>query len=456
MRLAVFAAALAASAAARAERRVVMVADSSADGVALETRLGHSPDVTLISRGSQLEILRGLKLGANAKLTDALAQKLGRLAGADAVLWFTGDKAKRALRWCRAAACEDLPTSDAPADAAVLSALGAAAPGPRATDWPDETKSAAALAAYAEWRAGVSVAVEQAAVKGRESKTKGLDAPCKKALLADAAYAPAKAGLAAARALAGDANGEHDLREALILLPTDPLPAAALVHLLVEKDRVREALDALKAAEKEAPNSLDLKRLRAERLFAMDMFADAQPAFEGALALAPKSPYLNWRLSYTLHMQSQDAKALEHAQAASEQSGGTHPFYQEEYASRLIDVGRFADAKAVLEPLRKDDPKWGRVALRLGWCLLRLGDAKAALPLFAEAAAAKPRDKREGEDAALARLDLARADAKLGDAAAAFKELDALKAAGKLNAVDLKDPDLDALRADPRFGKLGH
>ena len=68
-----------------------------------------------------------------------------------------------------------------------------------------------------------------------------------------------------------------------------------------------------------------------------------------------------------LHMSANDIEAVKHAELASQLSGGDHPFYQEEYGSRLIDVARWADAQAVLEKLRKTEPKWGRVALRLGY-----------------------------------------------------------------------------------------
>jgi hypothetical protein len=109
----------------------------------------------------------------------------------------------------------------------------------------------------------------------------------------------------------------------------------------------------------------------------------------------------------------------------------------------------------VLEPLRKADKAWGRVALRLGYALHMQGRSKEALPLFAEAAKSKPRDHRERDDKALAEIDIARAHAKAGNADAAFKQLQALKTAGALSEFDLKSSDFDGLRADPRFAALG-
>lgn len=433
--------------------KVVMVvppqnAALAGPAVELETRLGHSDEVSLISRGAQLEILRGLGLKKEAKVDDKLLLRLAQLSGADAAI--TG--VAGAFRLCRQP--EGTCAAVEGKDEAVFAAIGAKPPAPRSEPWPDETKSAAALTAYASCRAAVSAAIEQAAIKGRKAVTKGLDADCKKALAADPAFLPAKAALAAAHALQGDESGEADLREALDQLPTDSIPAAALVYLLSANELHQDALDALTGAEQRAPHSIDLKRLRAERLFGMDMFAEARPIFESALALAPRSPYLNWRLSYALHMASNDAEALKHAELASQVSGGDHPFYQEEYASRLIDVGRYAEAQKVLEPLRRADPKWGRVALRLGYALHLQGNSKAALPLFVEASKAKPREPRERDDKALADFDIARAQAKLGNKDAAFKQLQALKAAGALSAIELKEADFDGLRSDPRFGAL--
>lgn len=415
--------------------------------VDLETKLGHAEDVTLISRGAQLEILRGLKLQPSAKVDEKLALKIGRLSGADVVVFGSPFKV------CR---LPDGSCAGAASVEAALTAIGAKpAANPGGEPFPDETKSAAALNAYASCRAAVSAAIEQVAIKGRKASAKGIDGDCKKAVAADPAYAPAKAALAAAKALQGDPNSEVELREAMDALPNDWVPATALVYLMALSERHQDALDALAGAEQRAPQLLDLKRLRAERLFNMDMFKEAQPEFEAALKLAPRSPFLHWRLSYTLHMSGDDAAAVKHAEQASQLSGGDHPFYQEEYASRLIDVGRYEEAQKVLEPLRKADKTWGRVALRLGYALHMQGKSKEALPLFAEAAKSKPRDHRERDDKALAEIDLARAHAKSGNADAAFKQLQALKAAGALSEFDLKNADFDGLRADPRFAALG-
>lgn len=413
--------------------------------VDLETKLGHSEDVTIISRGAQLEILRGVALKPTTKVDDKLAVRIGRLSGADVVVYGAP------FKLCRlpAGACAAAGSAEA-----VLQEIGAKPAAAPAEGWADETKSAQALAAYASCRAAVSLAIEQVAIKGRKAQAKNIDADCKKAVSADAAYAPAKAALAAANALEGDANAEGELRDAMEKLPTDWIPATALFHLLVGSERHQDALDALAGAEQRAPQLLDLKRLRAERLFQMDQFKEAQPELEAALKLAPRSPYLHWRLSYTLHMAGNDEAAVAHAEEASRLAAGGNAFYDEEYASRLIDVGRYAEAQAVLEPLRRSDPTWGRVALRLGYALHKQGKSKEALPLFAAAAKAKPRDPREKDDKTLAALDTARAHAKLGDANAAFKQLQALKAEGALSAVELKDSDFDAIRGDARFAAL--
>jgi hypothetical protein len=68
----------------------VIPPDNAAQGgpsVELETKLGHSEDVTLISRGAQLEILRGLSLKKETKVDERLATKIGKLSGADGVVF---------------------------------------------------------------------------------------------------------------------------------------------------------------------------------------------------------------------------------------------------------------------------------------------------------------------------------------------------------------------------------
>jgi tetratricopeptide (TPR) repeat protein len=444
--------------AAFAEPRVIAVLppQSAALGgpsIDLETRLGHSPDVTLISRGAQLEIIRGLQLKKDPKPDDKLALKLGKLAGCDAVV--TG--VEGTWRLCRLpeGTCSGVDGANAEAAAtSVLAKVGAKAPPARSEPWPDETKSAEALTAYASCRAAVSLAIEQLAIKGRQTKLKGLDRDCKVALNADGSYAQPKAALAAAQALQADSTADIDLDVAIEDMPNDPLPPAALVYMLLSTDREQDALKTLAAAEKRAPQALDLKRLRAERLFNLGQYKEAEPVFEAALKLAPRSPYLHWRLAYTLHMDGSDAEALKHAELASQLSGGDHPFYQEEYASRLVDVGRYEDAQKILEPLRKADKGWGRIALRLGQALHMQGKSKEGLTLLAEASKAKPRDPREKEDALLAERFMVRAQAKLGAADVALKHLAQMKAAGTLNAADLKNEDFDSVRDDPRFAEL--
>src|SRR5688572_2719964 len=79
--------------------------------VDLEAKLSHSDEVTIISRGAQLEILRGLALKKEPKVDDALALKIGRLSGADGVVIGTAG----AFRLCKlpAGTCAAVAGADA-------------------------------------------------------------------------------------------------------------------------------------------------------------------------------------------------------------------------------------------------------------------------------------------------------------------------------------------------------
>jgi hypothetical protein len=420
----------------------------------LELLLTHSADVSLLSRSTQLEILKGIQIKPTAAVDDALALRLGRLGGADAVIY----RAANTWKICtpETNACKD-GSAKAGAEAAteLLAAMGASPAAAREGGWPDVPKKREAIAAYATCRTAVSSALEVVAVKGRPGKTAGLDAGCKKALAIDAEFLPAKAGVLAAKALAGDGKVEAELRDVLHELPSDQLAALAIAYLLRDRtDRDSETFKLLAEAERKASNSLDLRRLRAEAFAASDMMTEAYAAFVSALELAPRSPYLHWRTSYMLYLKGSVEKSVEHAAEASRLSGGDHPFYQDEYAGRLIDAGRYAEAQKVLEPVRKQDPKWGRPALRLGFALHMQGQSELALPHLKAAAASKPRDPREATVSSMARIDLARAYSVLGKKDDAFRELAAVQKSGELEAIALKEADFDGLRGDPRFAKL--
>src|SRR5262249_1862700 len=148
-------------------------------------------------------------------------------------------------------------------------------------------------------------------------------------------------------------------------------------------------------------------------------------------------------LSYAAYVKEDVAVSLEHAERASALSGGEHAYLQAEYASRLIDAEKYAPALALLEPLRKADPSWGRGALRLGFALHKSGKSREALPHLEAALKAEPRNDREQFDHTLAAVDLARVHAVLGESDAAIKVLSALAKEGKLEPIALKDADFD-------------
>ena len=151
-----------------------------------------------------------------------------------------------------------------------------------------------------------------------------------------------------------------------------------------------------------------------------------------------------------LHAKGRHAESCTLAERAA-RLGDSVAHYQLEYGSRLIDLGRFAEAVAVLTPLYDADGRWGRAALRLGYAQLRLGKVQEAIALLKTVEGTTPRTPYEQNDRRLARLDLAQAFARAGRGDEALTTLESIRRDFGLAEIELQDKDFDPLRAQPRF-----
>ena len=424
-----------------ARRTVAVVAGGK--GAALGARIAlaverHADSVLIPSPLVNEAIqLGGFKAGA--PLNDAAALRVARLSGAQ---WLVVADAKSRICSTASASCNPVENTAA----AVLAALTVPSPA-------DAGPVDAAMAAYGTCRNSVEEELYKLAAKGGSKPAATMVPSCSMAVEKAAAFGPAKAALAAAKVLAGGPWS------ALTTLgpdgSDDGLVAGTLAHAVIGDYSVKVAARQVKLAEASsmAPRSVTLPYVEGEGYFRMDQFDAASEAFGRSLALAPDSTELLSRQSYALHARGRHADSMARAEKAAKVGDGVVEL-QVQYSARLMDVGRFGQAVEILEPIQAKDPKWGRVALRLGYAYLRLGRLPDSIRLLESVEKSTPRNSHEAADKAIALLDLAQALTRSGSMDQALTVLEKLKRQSGLMEIDLQDKDFDPLRSLPRFAKL--
>jgi len=439
-RLALAALALPLTAQTAQARTVAVVSDGRApEAAALELELSRQADTVLVLEPSQQDALRLMGRTDASGLDEAATLRLGRLSGAETVVVLGSSGRSCATATAR---CTSFDGTMAAARAAVSVSAPTLPAAP--TD--------AVLRDYAECRGAVLRELDAVAIQGTRTASGQVPAACERVGNV-ANFVPGKAALATARTLAGGSW------EALPRLgrevPDDALVGPVLAWAVLSDESLssgaRAALlvDALAVA----PRSVELARVVGEFHYRMDDLDMAQVELSRAAALAPRAPALLSRQSYVLHAKGRHAESCTLAERAA-RLGDNVPHYQLEYGSRLIDLGRFAEAVAVLTPLHQADAGWGRAALRLGYAQLRLGQVEASIALLKTVETSTPRTPYEQNDRRLARLDLAQALARAGRADEAIGTLESIKRDFGLAEIELQDKDFDPLRAQPRFEAL--
>lgn len=202
---------------------------------------------------------------------------------------------------------------------------------------------------------------------------------------------------------------------------------------------------------KRRPGELIARAYLGDTQFALSAWADAEKTWNAYLALAPASPWAWGRLSKALARQGKHEEAITAARKSFALSP-TSPETRLELASRLIDAGKPADAKELLEPLAKALNPRGEHVLRLGWAHWLLGELDAAQAYFQRAAdvATSPGEWRTR---GRAHYDLALVAVKQGRKDAAKAALKAALGTGlKLREVD---PSLTEVSRELERGEVG-
>lgn len=132
-------------------------------------------------------------------------------------------------------------------------------------------------------------------------------------------------------------------------------------------------------------------------------------------------------------------------EARAQSAPAAPPSAQEQAAIKVQQTGDWAKTAIAYEELVKAEPDNPRAVFGLAASLHETGRPKDAIPLLERA-------RTLGyQPSAQVRFRLARAQARLGDKAAALGELQQLAATGFTNAPLLQNPDFDSLKGDPAF-----
>lgn len=239
-----------------------------------------------------------------------------------------------------------------------------------------------------------------------EVELKKAIASCETAVKADPSFAAAWATLAFASAVAG-----NDARAVEALVQVKPeaghVPAAMTARFwLVSRYQSSEAAEAvLKEALAQRPGFLLARVYLAELYNALGRHEEAAAAWRDYAAHSEGNAFVISKLAYTLARLGKTQEASTFAERAIAYDPESFDLALE-YASRLIDDGRFDKAVATLAPLstKKDAPP--ELWLRLGYAKLKLGDREGADALAKQALAAA-KAPPEWRTRARAKLNLA-------------------------------------------------
>ncbi|MFM9059202.1 MAG: tetratricopeptide repeat protein [Planctomycetaceae bacterium] len=321
----------------------------------------------------------------------------------------------------RVSAGRALVEAGRPADARPLFEQAAAGAGPAALD---AAHRLAVLEIDAGNRPRALEIADRALASAAQQKQKGLDPAVIPRLELDRVEAlwdmPGRRAEAAtaADALVARHPGSSAAAPALVMA------ALALIEAKKPADAATriDGFLARHAATAPADSVLDLRAVRAEALLAAGRPADAADAYRALLTAEPKSPRrASWLLREGAALSTAKEWQRAHdalAAAAAELRGDDRAEAVLLDATALVELGKPADAAALLAPLAKDLPKWPRrpEALLLQVRALReAGDQRAARAVAEGLVKEFP--EGPGADVAWHRLGQLRQDAKEHDAA---------------------------------------
>jgi tetratricopeptide (TPR) repeat protein len=178
-------------------------------------------------------------------------------------------------------------------------------------------------------------------------------------------------------------------------------------------------LTVLQEVVKRFPSSLLARTFLADHLFAMRRFEEALVVAKALVASVPGSSIARARVSTILARLGRDDEALRVAEESAK-AAPKDPRALTTLANRYLDVGRYADALATLEPLKQD----ARVLNLRGWAYLRLNKLDEAQRAFAAGHAATDATPLDWRTRGRLIAGLMRVAAARGDTAATKRLVD--------------------------------
>jgi tetratricopeptide (TPR) repeat protein len=231
-------------------------------------------------------------------------------------------------------------------------------------------------------RAAVVEAVDLAIASHRSERARAIVAAARVPHDAVAALAVARGALA--EAAGGTVEAERHYRRALDSDPLSLDAAARLLELLVRAGRARDAVPALSAAARTAPDSPQHLALLGEALLASRDGAGAEAVLARALVLAPEGDLVRLALARSQIVQQKAAAAVA-TLSPSAPSGERDALLGAAHSA----LGQWGEAARSFQAALDGGPASADVLNGLGWAQMKMGERGRARGTFGRSLALK-------------------------------------------------------------------
>jgi tetratricopeptide (TPR) repeat protein len=442
---------------------------------ALTTRVALQPELNCITLRQLQAAMRSDNLDPTHLSDPTVAQKLGKLVGADVIVVGSYAAAWPDLQislkaydpWAGKEIAEydfgsDFNLIQTEARAAILlaKALGA--------DKPNVTPGAFGTESIRAWRAttlaldildeqslGPQAAYSDAQLSLPKAALEKAKAEALEGTKLDPEFGEAWATLGVAQALLGETEDAWRWFGKATALGYGHHPTAIVgaAFVRMREGKYDEAAKILTAAISRRPGFLLARGYLAELYTELGRYKEALAVYNDYAAVAPRQPWVLVQRGYIKSKLGDKVGAIADSIAAVDLVPDS-PSLLIQLASRYIDASKLIGAEDALRHAIELFPEETRAYVRLGYVYLLENKDNLAIPVSEKAlVAAKLRST--GNDKAYAHLNLARAYGHQGDFDKAFEHLQAAKENGLGSLAEVeKDPKLGRLRKDPRYRKL--
>jgi tetratricopeptide (TPR) repeat protein len=448
----------------------------SAMAAALVTRVALQPELNAVTVRQLTAAMRDDNLDPATVTRPAVAEKVGRLVGADVIL--VGSYEPRGVdlelsltvyhpfakvpphSWTVKGKLEALVDLEAQVAVGLAAALGAqapnAAPGAFGTRSLAAWRSVTLATSVLDWQSFSPHAADpktELTVTHQALEQSRIDAM--KGAQLDPEFGEAWSALGMVQALLGDTQSAWRSFGKATALGFGHHPSAIVgaAFVRMREGRPEDAAKILASAIARRPGFLLARGYLGELYAKLGRYQDALAVYDAYAELAPHQPWVLSQRGYVKSKLGDTRGALADSLAAVELVPDSAAFLVQ-LASRYIDEGKLVGAEDALRHAVSIYPDETRAHVRLGYVYLLQGKDELAVSASTQALALAK--KRSGpRDVAYAHLNLARAFGHLGKLDEAFSHLEAARAAGVPSLDELRtDARLAALRADPRWQKL--